>query len=460
MTRERRVAVVGGGITGLTTAYRLSRHRGVRVTLLEADARLGGKIRTEDFAGRPLDMGAEALLAREPDALALCRELGIADGMVASATDQAYVWVRRLHPMPRGMLVGAPGGAGALVRSGVLSPLGLARLTWDLVVPARVPRQDVAIGDVVRRRLGRQALERLVDPLLGGIHAGSCDDLSVRATAPQIEVALRTRRSLVRGLRVAAGAHGDAATPMFRTHRGGLGALVAALAQRLDRVDVRLGAAVDRIDASADREYRVGLRDGTSLSADQVVLAAPAYAAAAMLDRLSPEAAAELRDVAYASVCTVALAFPPGAVALPEPGSGFLVARTERRTITACTFSTAKWPHLAGDGTVLKCSVGYAASMDAVELPDDELVRRVRADLQAALGIADAPVATRVRRFDRAIPQYRVGHIDRVARAQAALSAFPGIQLAGAAYRGMGVAACIRDGTAAAARCLEAPLSR
>jgi oxygen-dependent protoporphyrinogen oxidase len=460
MSERRQVVVVGGGIAGLAAAHRLAAMHPAaggassgrpRITLLEADGRLGGKIRTEVFAGRPLDVGAEALLARVPAGLELCRALGLEHDLVAPANDQPYVWTDRLRPLPPRLMAGVPDGSRAVVGSGILSPAGLARAGLDLIVPARAPTRDVSIGSLVRRRLGGQVLERLIDPLLGGIHAGSCDELSVRATAPQLEAALKARRSLVRGLRALSGGSLPAPTgPTFLTLSGGLGEVVRTLRERLSTVEFRMGARLQSLDALSGGGARLTLSGGEVLDADRVILAVPAFAAAVVLGEACPAAAAELEGIPYASVATIGLSYPCEAFDQPLAGSGFLVTRGRGRTITACTWSSAKWSHLAGDTVLLKCSVGHAGDRAALDLDDEQLIRSVRADLARAMNLRAEPFEQRVFRFERALPQYTVGHLERTARIDAALRALPVVSLCGAAYRGVGVASCIRDGQAAA----------
>jgi oxygen-dependent protoporphyrinogen oxidase len=460
MSERPQVVIVGGGIAGLAAAHRLDgAHRGAdgtsssgpRITLLEADERLGGNIRTEHFAGRPLDVGAEALLARVPAALELCHELGLEHDLVAPASDQPYVWTDRLRPLPPRLMAGVPDGSQALIGSGILSPVGLARAGLDLIVPARRPTHDVSIGSLVRRRLGEEVLERLIDPLLGGIHAGSCDELSVRAAAPQLEAALRARRSLVRGLRSLSGGSPPAPIgPTFLTLSGGLGELVRTLRERLVSVECRTRAALQSLEPLSGGGVRLTLAGGETLGADHVIMAVPAFAASAILAEACPAAAGELEEISYASVATIALSYPVEAFGRRLAGSGFLVQRGRGRTITACTWSSAKWPHLAGDTVLLKCSAGHAADRGALDLDDEQLIRLVRADLAQAMSLHEVPLQARVFRFERALPQYTVGHLDRITRVDAALARLPGVSLCGAAYRGVGVAACIRDGQAAA----------
>jgi protoporphyrinogen/coproporphyrinogen III oxidase len=466
MSERPKVVVVGGGIAGLAAAYRLVRAHdpadrtgaaGPQITLLEGEDRLGGKIRTAVFAGRALDVGAEALLARVPAGLELCHELGLEHDLVAPASDQPYVWTDRLRPLPPRLMAGVPDGSQAVLGSGILSPFGLARAGLDLIVPARRPTDDVSIGSLVRRRLGGQVLERLIDPLLGGIHAGNCDELSVRATAPQLEAALKARRSLVRGLRALSGGSLPAPTgPTFLTLSGGLEEMVRALRERLGTVELRTGSRLQSVDSVPGGGVRLTLAGGEILRADQVILAVPAFAAAAVLGAACPVAAAELEQIRYASVATIVLSYPVEAFERPLAGSGFLVTRGRGRTITACTWSSAKWPQLVGDTVLLKCSAGHAGDRAALDLDDEQLISAARMDLAWAMKLRAEPLEQRVFRFERALPQYAVGHLERVARIDAALGSLAGVSLCGAAYRGVGVAACIRDGQLAADSVLTA----
>jgi oxygen-dependent protoporphyrinogen oxidase len=441
------VVVVGGGITGLAAADRLARS-GVAVTLLEASERLGGKVRTVPFAGRELDVGAEMLATRAPEALALCEELGLAGEHVSPPAGTVHLRRgRTLRPLPMRLLSGSPGGVGDLLRSRVLSPPGLLRMAADLVTPSRAPEHDVAIGELVRARWGREGFERLVDPLHGGIHAGSCAQLSAQALAPQLPAALGTGRGLIRGLRRGPRRSG----PAFVALKGGLGRLTAGLAGRLQEAgaDVRPGVAARAVAAPVIGGVRVTTADGDELWADACILATPAHVSGRLVAGTAPTAAAELDRIASASVAVVALAYPPAALAGLPPGTGFLTATGEPGLITACTWSSAKWRHLDGDPAIVKAFVRRA---DAA-LPrhgDEQLAELVHDELREALGLAAGPREALVERFDAGMPQYAVGHGERVARIEAALP--PEIRVAGAAYHGVGVPACVRSGLAAAER--------
>lgn len=452
MSRSAHVVIVGGGISGLATAHRLTRTapQGVKVTLLEAAERFGGVIRTRTFSGRRYDCGPEAMLAAIPHGPSLCRELGLASDLVAPVSDQPFLWTRgSLRKLPPRLLAGVPDGARTVAATGIVSRRGLARAGFDLVLPSRPLEADVSIGSLVRRRLGRETHEQLIEPLLGGIHAGECDSLSVRATAPQLAAAVASRRGLIRGLRAAAAPAPDG--PTFLTLEDGIETLIAALVEHLaTRAELRAGCALESLALAPGRKLVLGLSSGELLRADRLVLAVPASVAARLLTPVCAGAATELARIDYASVATIALAYPASALTRELDGSGFLVPRSEHRTITACTWSSAKWAHLAGDPVLLRASVGHAADDRALLLPDDQLIRAVHEELVRAIGISRQPLDVAVNRFPNALPQYRVGHLDRVARIERELESLPGVRLAGAAYRGVGIGACIRAGEAAA----------
>jgi protoporphyrinogen/coproporphyrinogen III oxidase len=458
---SRRVVIVGGGVAGLAAAQALSAADDTpQVILLEASERVGGRIRTVPFGGVQLDVGPDALLSRAPGGVELCRSLGLGDELLPCSDGGAFVWSRgKLRRLPAGLLAGLPAGPGELLRSRILSPAGLGRAGLDLVLPGNAPAGDEAIGALVRRRLGGQVLDRLIDPLLGGINAGHCDDLSVAAGAPYLATAARANRSLVRGLRATmpSAPSGAPRPPAFLTLRGGLERLVGALAEQIDGVDVRVNTAVHHIER-AEGGLVLVLESGERLSADGVVLATPAGPAADVVRAAAPVAADELAGIRTASVALVALAYPHEAVP-PLDGTGFLVARDEDLDITACTWATAKWPHLAEGAThtILKCSLGRAGEDAVVGESDDALIARARRALERTMKISQAPADAIVVRHLDAFPQYAVGHLDRVTRIEEDLqAALPGLALAGNAYRGVGVPACITSGRAAAERLLQA----
>lgn len=452
-----RVAVVGGGITGLAAAWDLL-GAGAEVTVFEAGDRLGGRIVTADIAGRPVDLGPDAFLARVPHALDLCAELGLSGELVHPAAEGASIWARgRLRALPTGLVLGAPTGAGdlaALMRVGLLSPAGAARAALDVVLPGTRLGPDPTVGEVVAGRLGREVHAGVVDPLVGGIHAGPSDHLSARAAAPQLAAGAARSRSLMAGLRgvKAAGpqpARGGAAgavdgpSPLFASLRGGLGRLVDVLEERLRAGGVTLSVGTPVGEAPVP-------------GFDATIVATPAPVAAGLVGAGSPDAARELRAVDAASVALAVLVYPESAVGRRLPGTGFLVPASEGRLLTACSFASAKWPHWAAPGdVVLRASAGRWGDDRALALDDDGLAGRLHEELAAAVGLTAAPRLARVTRWAGAFPQYRPGHLDRVERAEAALAYdLPSVTLAGAAYRGVGIAACVAQGRAAARRAM------
>jgi oxygen-dependent protoporphyrinogen oxidase len=447
------VAVLGGGVAGLTAAYRL-RQRGVRVTLVEASGDLGGKLRAGEVAGIALDVGADVFLARVPEALRLVEELGLTGELVTPATTTAMVWSRgSLHPLPEGALMGVPTSMRSLRQSGLLTRSELRRASRDRWRRGGAVTTDAGVGALVGERLGPAVADRIVDPMLGGVYAGRADDLSLDATLPQLAEAARAGGSLMRNLQRARSATPAATGPVFHSLRGGTAALADALAEQLDprEVLVRTRAAlVERVG----RAWRVTLSGGPALIVDGVIVAAPAADAARLLRVPAPAAADELAAIEYADVAIVALAYEASAVRLP-PGSGFLVPAVEGLSVKAVTLSTQKWPHLAdGWHAVVRCSVGRAGEPPSAD--DAALVDQVHADLTTLLAASAPPVDSLVTRWAPGLPQYAVGHHDRIARIDAALAGQPTLAVAGAAYDGVGIPACIRTAERAVER-LMAP---
>ncbi len=448
------VAVVGAGITGLVAARDLAR-AGLEVSLIEPD-QPGGKLRTTPFAGGQLDEAADAFLARAPEGVDLCRELGLDGDLVSPALRRAYVWSRgELRLLPQAQVLGVPTDLDELAASGIVSPEGLERARRDLTDPLVAPAGDVAIGGLMRDRLGDEVAERLVDPLVGGINAGDTDHLSLAATVPQLAAAANSGLpSLIEACRAQRDAVIDRSAPVFFAPHGGMGALATAVLDDALRLGVALvtGRAVGL--ERERRAWRVALEGGRALAADAVLLATPAGPAAGMLRPHAPGAAALLADIPYASVAIVSIAVDRARIERELDGSGYLVPRAEGRTITACSWTSAKWAHLGEDGTAwLRASVGRDGDDRALALGDDALVAAVLTDLADTMALRGAPAAVRVTRWPASFPQYRPGHLDRVEEIEADLAvASPRVAVAGAALRGLGVPACIRQGRAAAAR--------
>ncbi|MFI8390013.1 protoporphyrinogen oxidase [Streptomyces sp. NPDC085540] len=455
---QRHAVVIGGGIAGLAAAHRLLAE-GVRVTLLEAGPRLGGKLHAGELAGASVDLGAESVLARRPEAVALAEAVGLGDAVQAPATATAHLWTRgALRPMPRGHVMGVPGDLGPLAASGVLSAEGLARIEAERTLPPTEIGDDVAVGAYVAARLGREVVDRLVEPLLGGVYAGDAYRISMRAAVPQLFEVARTHALLgdgVRELQRRAQASPQQAGPVFAGIAGGIGRLPIAVAEACRAAGARLVT-----DAPAREVVRTagGWRvvAGTEvIDADAVILATPAGAAARLLDGLAPAAATELRGVEYASMALITMAFRrsdlPAAVS-DGGASGFLVPPVDGRTIKASTFSSNKWAWAGTDPDLflLRTSVGRYADESDLQREDGELVDVSLADLGEAVGLAARPVASTVTRWDGGLPQYPVGHLDRVARIRTAVAALPGLAVCGAVYDGVGIPACIASAGKAA----------
>jgi oxygen-dependent protoporphyrinogen oxidase len=448
------VVVIGAGIAGLAAAHRLL-ERGARVTVLEASDRVGGKLLPGEIAGARVDLGAESMLARRPEAVALAREVGLADRLQPPATATASIWTRgALRPMPKGHVMGVPGTAAAL--SGVLSDEGLARIDRDAELPRTEVGDDVAVGEYVAARLGREVVDRLVEPLLGGVYAGDAYRISMRSAVPQLFQAARSHTSLTEGVREiqAKAAAAQQTGPVFMGLQGGVGTLPLAVAEsvRARGGEILTGAPVTELSHSAadGGGWRVVTGERV-LHADAVVLAVPAPAAARLLRTESPEAAAELGAVEYASMALVTLAYRRAETALPE-GSGFLVPPVDGHTIKASTFASQKWGWIADENpdlVVLRTSVGRYGETQILQRDDNELVAVSRHDLKAATGLHATPVATRVTRWDDGLPQYPVGHHARVARIREHVAKLPGLAVCGAPYDGVGIPACIASAYAA-----------
>jgi oxygen-dependent protoporphyrinogen oxidase len=455
----RRVIVVGAGITGLTTAHRLlTDHPDLDLTVLEGSASPGGRIRTSSFAGLPVDEAADAFLVRVPWALDLCTELGLADELVAPHARTASVWLDgALRPLPSPNVLGIPLDP-ATVAEGVLPPEDLERLTGDgrpdRDLPAGTPPDgDLSVGQVVRPCVGDAVFERLVDALLGGVNAGRADDLSCGVMAPQLLAAARSPEGLLATLRAAQQAS-DPTAPVFNTHPSGMGHLVDVLVGRLgDRL--RLRASVTGLGRT-DTGWLVGTTNGVEM-ADIVILAVPAFVAADLVTHIEAEAAEHLAQIPHASVSLATFAYRRSDLEVPGDQSGFLVPRGTGMHMTACSYTGSKWPHLdTGDRVLLRLSAGRIDDLRHADLDGAALERALAKDLATTIGVEAPPAAVRMSRWPRSLPQFAPGHIDRMATIDDRLAkAAPGLMVTGAFRHGVGIPACIRSGSAAAAAAAE-----
>jgi protoporphyrinogen/coproporphyrinogen III oxidase len=451
----RHVAVVGGGISGLAAAF-LLREAGLAVTVLEGSPRLGGKLAVSEVAGIPVDAGAEALLARRPEGTDLIKAAGLSGELVLPGTTSAGIWTRgRIRPLPRRQFMGVPADFDELAATGLLSDEGMARARQDVTRSADEADGDASVTARVGGRFGAELVDRLVEPLLGGVYAGSCDDLSFEATLPALAQAARGRRSLAEAAATllpppAPPANGrPAPPPVFTTLAGGLGSLPAVLAAQ-SGAQVRTSSMVRELARTAEGwRLTVGsAHDPREVTADAVILAVPGYPASRLLAQVDggSAAASALGEIKYASMAIVTLAYPETAFAEQPGGSGFLVPAIDGQPVKAVTFSTVKWPHLrqAGPGLhIVRCSLGRLGEEAVLQRDDAELAALAAADLAAATGVRGQPAQARVTRWGGGLPQYSVGHLDRVARIRAGVAALPGLAVCGAAYDGVGIPACI-----------------
>jgi oxygen-dependent protoporphyrinogen oxidase len=496
---RRHVVVIGGGISGLAAAYQVCRAGGdaARVTVVEKSPVIGGHLRLAEVAGVPIDEGAESLLYRRPEAIELARTVGLGDDLEHPLTVDAGLWNRdALVPLPATTVLGVPSAPADL--ADVLDPDELARVAAEPAVPGLPLVDDVAVGTLVSDRMGAAVTQRLVEPFLGGVYAGWADELSLRATMPDVAAALSREGSLLRAAASVREAAAGSAVPVFAGIRGGIGRLPAAVAAA-SGAEIRTGTTARRVtrsapmprdagsarwpssSASTPAHTPAGVRRHGSLGAgaaapavlrveigpvaapdfidaDAVIVAVPATPAARILRDVVPSAAAELAVVEYASVAIVTLAIP--ANALPEPlrRSGYLVPPIDGHVTKAVTFSSVKWGWLrkSADGLViLRASIGRHREQRDLQRDDRELVSTVLAELAQAIGLKGEPIDWRVARWGGALPQYAVGHVERMARIRAAVETLPGLAVCGAAYDGVGVAACVASAQRASNRILS-----
>ncbi|HVN55421.1 MAG TPA: protoporphyrinogen oxidase [Anaerolineaceae bacterium] len=475
----REVAIVGGGITGLAAAHALqkkAREDGVPLTftVYESEPRLGGKILSEARDGFLIEGGPDSFFQQKPWAAELAVELGLETALTGANPRQKKLFVvnrGRLTPMPDGVLLIIPTRFLPFVVSPLISWPGKVRMGMDFVIPRRKDGADESIGDFIRRRLGKEALEKIAEPLLSGIHVSDPEQQSLLATFPRFRALEERHGSLIRGMlaqRQASRANGKASlggvtraawkNSVFVTLRGGMGTLVDALANALR--DERGGrvltnCAVSRIKPEAGGGFRVVAADGTGRPADAVILAGPAFVSSSLVEGFAPGVAQALDRIRYVSTATVSLAYPTAKIGNPFDGIGFIIPRGEKRRISACTASSTKFPDRApARHILLRCFVGGPGYEEMVDLEDSEIVRIAREELADLLGIRAEPALARVYRWPKGNPQYDVGHLERVKELHALCAEWPGLFLAGAAYEGVGVPDCIHQGNQAAEKAL------
>jgi oxygen-dependent protoporphyrinogen oxidase len=461
-----RVVVIGGGLSGLATAHAVIREanregRSLRLTLLEASARLGGNIHTERRDGFVIESGPDAFVVTRPQALHLCEELGLGARLIETLPENRRVYVLRrgkLVSMPDGLVLGIPSRIRPFLRSPLLSMSGKLRALREVVERSVDAGGDISVGEFLERRFGREMVDVVLEPLLGGIYAGDAYRLSLRSTFPDWFKERGRGASLLSAARAEQKGKARQAAPRspFRSLDSGMGELIDALARSIGGGVVRLETAVKAI-AREGRNYRVILADG-ELEADQVVVALPSRIAAQLLATCDAELARDLGLIEYVSTATVCFAYQRSQIVHPLDAVGFLVPKSEGRRITGGTFISSKWPARApSDCALLRAFVGGAHDETTPVLEDAELIALVRGELEGLLGIRGAPRFAKVFRYPKASPQPHVGHADRVARIRARLETLPGLHVIGNAYDGVGIPDCVRlaEQTAAQIRSLR-----
>ena len=473
-TNRCRIAVIGGGIAGLAAAHRvIELNPAASVTLFEAGPRLGGSLRTERRDGFLIEHGADSFITNLPAAVDLCRRVGIADQLISTneAGRRAFVVRRgRLRPVPEGFALMAPARIWPVLATPILSPLGKMRMAWEYFVPPRRNGDDESLGSFVRRRMGREVFERLVQPLVAGIYTADPERLSLAATLPRFIEMERTHGSLIRGaLRQRTAGDAGAAQAsgarysLFVTPRDGLSSLADAIAVRLPAGAVRLNAPVSRLERD-DSVWRLATAGNgqscgresvqeSSLEFDAVVLATSAPVAARLLPTVDAPLSAELGAIPYASTAVVSLAYPRNQIAHPLDGFGFVVPAIEERRILSASFSSQKFAGRAPvDKALLRIFIGGACQGEILEQSDADLIRIAEEEMAELLGATGTPTLAIVARWPESMPQYHLGHLGRIARIESRVAELPGLALAGNAYRGVGIPQVIASGEAAAER--------
>lgn len=452
---RKKVAIIGGGITGLSAAYYLQKqcrqeNLPIDIYLIEASSRLGGKIQTLRKDGFVIERGPDSFLERKKSMAVLAGELGIADQLVNNATGQSFVLVNdQLHPIPGGSIMGIPTEWKPFVTTGLFSWSGKLRAAGDLVLSRSGIDEDQSLGTFFRRRFGAEVVENLVEPLLAGIYSGDIDKLSLHSTFPQFYEVEKKHRSLMLGMKKTRPA---SSTPqaanrkpqgIFQTFKGGLQTIVEALEEALTDVTIIKGTKIQSIERLTEQQVRLEFSTGEALDVDGAIFTLLHHQTAEIFEKQN--VLQHFHDIPLSSVATVAMAFPKDQVVQEKEGTGFLVSRKSDYAISACTWVNKKWPSSSPDEHVLLRSfVGKTGDESIVELPDHEIEKIVLQDLRKVIDISGEPLFTVVTRYQKAMPQYLVGHKERLKKAHEELAdTFPMVQLAGASFEGSGLPDCI-----------------
>ncbi|WP_252314300.1 protoporphyrinogen oxidase [Sinobaca sp. H24] len=449
-----KTAIIGGGITGLTAAYYLQKaimanDLDMEFKLYESSGRLGGKIQTEYRHGFVMERGPDSFLARKESASRLAKEVGIDKELVSNFAGQAYILKKdSLHPIPKGSVMGVPTKWMPFWQTPLLSFKGKVRALADLVIPKSSPEEDQSLGGFFRRRLGSEAVDYLIDPLLSGVYAGDIDKLSLHATYPQFFEAEQKHQSLMRGLKPPAPDKNEESSKKkgaFLSFERGLYSLVEAMENHLKEEAVHKDTTIERL-SKTDRGMMLYFKDGSTEEVDHVILATPPHITSKLLQ--DPVVEETLGSIRSTTVATISMAFEAGEVPEAFDGTGFVVSKKTDYTITACTWTHRKWKHSAPEGKALiRCYVGKPGGEDIVEKTDEEILNAVRHDLEKIMQIQAEPSDFLVTRWRQSMPQYEIGHKQSLARVRQHLAdKFPNVYAGGAAFEGVGLPDCILQG--------------
>ena len=458
------IVVIGGGISGLAAAHRLVElSPTAQVTLIEASSRLGGTIRTDERDGFLVERGPDSFISEKPEAVELAKRVGLESRLVQTNPEHRRSFIvrnGRLRPVPEGFQLLAPSRIWPFLTTDIFSLAGKARMAADLLLPRRSANglSDESLSSFVRRRLGREALERMAQPMVGGIYTADPETLSLRATLPRFLDMERDHRSLIlamlRKARSQASAEktgtSGARYSLFLSFDRGMEVLVQALERKLTQVEIKKETRVQSLSRTA-ASWTIQTQTGDTLAADAICLALPAHTAATLLSDIAPQLTTKLNQIKYASTATINLAYRRDAIQHPLNGFGFVVPFVEKRSLIACTFSSVKFVDRAPDDHVLlRAFVGGALQPEMFALDGADMLQRVEQDLRELLGVNERPIFAEIAKWKNSMPQYEVGHLDRVQAIENEVAQLPNLTLAGNAYRGAGIPDCIRSGEAAA----------